>query len=329
LSELDCRGVFADLVTPLKETGEVDEAALRHLVDFCCDQRFSATVVLSSIGEYPYLGEAEKISVMRIAAEQAAGRIPVVAGVSAHGTGLAVALAREARAAGCEAVLAELPHYYVLETEDVLRHLSVLCNEAGLPLVFNYIPDTSRLVLTPEQISKVAELDGVEAVVLTLVSISFVTEVIELTRAKGVPVLAGTSFLFKESLEAGASGLCCPLPVLGPADVKGIWEAHRAGDGKRCKELQDKVLSLLSFYTHVVSGEIDTAEVFRGMSSRPAPTSPRRARPVYAIIKEALRLQGHPLTAMVKSPYQPASPEHSWIASTVLKYVGWEGPFSK
>jgi dihydrodipicolinate synthase/N-acetylneuraminate lyase len=326
MSDLKYEGIFAVLVTPLTDAAELDEAALRHLVDFCCEQRFSAAVVLASNSEYAYLSEAEKLSVIRIAAEQAKGRIPVVAGVSAPGTLQAVALARQAREAGCQAALAELPRYYHLETEDVLQYFRVLAGEGGLPLVFYYSPDTSGLVLTPEQIVKVAELEGVRATVLALISVPFIREVLAVGKSKNLAIMAGTGLVLQDSLEAGACGLCCPLPTLFPAQIKGIFEAHDKRDSKRCGELQDRVLeAAVSFFSRVEPFVFDAAAIFRALASRSAPNTPRRAQPVHAFLKEALRLQGHLSSNMVKPPFRPASQQQSEIARKIVEKVESSG----
>ena len=322
MSELTFKGIFAVLVTPLNNAAELDEAALRNLVDFCCDQGFDAAVVLAANSEYAYLSEAEKLAVIRVAAEQAGGRIPVVAGVSGHGTGQALTLAAQAKQAGCRAILAELPRYYHLELEDVLYYYRSLADQGGLPLVFCYAPDTSGVVLTPEQILKISEIPGVKATVLSLISVPFIREVLALTKQADHPLLVGTGLVLQDSLEAGARGVCCPLPTIVPRPIKEIIEAYEKGDAKRCQEVQDRVLeAAVSFFSRVEPFVFDTAAIFRALASRSAPNSPRRAQPVHIFIKEALRLQGHLSSNMVKPPYRPATPSQSEIARKVIERI--------
>jgi 4-hydroxy-tetrahydrodipicolinate synthase len=319
MSELKYEGIFAVLVTPLNDAAELDEAALRHLVDFCCEQKFAAAVVLAGNSEYAYLSEAEKLCVMRIAAEQAKDRIPVVAGISAFGTMQALALAGQAREAGCKAALAELPRYYHLDMEDVLHYFRVLGAEAGLPIIFNYAPDTSGLVLSPEQILKVAALEGIQATVLSLISVPYIREVLAVGKQADHPFLAGTGLVLQDSLEAGVRGVCGPLPTLFPAQMKAILEAHAAGDGKQCVEAQDRLLgAAVSFFSRVEPFVFDTAAIFRALASRSAPNTPRRAQPVHVFLKEALRLQGHLSSNMVKPPFRPANDRQREIAGQIV-----------
>ena len=111
--EPDCLdGVFPVLPTPFGLDLEVDEGGLRSLVAFCVEWKFPGVVVLGSNGEFPYLTFDEKVRVMSVAAEAAAGRLAVVGTASSGGTAEAVALARAAKSVGCDAVMAAVPLYF-------------------------------------------------------------------------------------------------------------------------------------------------------------------------------------------------------------------------
>jgi 4-hydroxy-tetrahydrodipicolinate synthase len=316
-------GIFAVLITPLTETGDVDEDGVRYLVDFCCDQGFNGVVVLGSNGEFPYLSFSEKILVMRTAAEQANGRLIVVAGASASGTDQALAMAREAKNTGCHAVLAALPTYYKLDMDNILLHFRTLCDKSGIPILFYYFPDTTGLVLTSEQISMIADLNGVVGAKLTVTSVPFLEELMELTRDKEFASFTGMTLLFRECLQLGGAGVFCPLPLLGPGDARAIWEAHRAGDQSRSKEVQDKVLGALPFFAGIDLQPDVSAAIFNDLSKSPVS---EHLTPLFAshiFIKEALRLQGHPITNMVKRPYLPATEAQSQLVHRTLKDLGW------
>ena len=145
----DLSGIVAILPTPLTRERQVDEAGVRHLVAYCADEGLDGAVVLGSTGEFPYLSFEEKCRVMAVAAETGGGRIPVIGSASAHGTNEAVALARAARDAGCDAVLATLPLYYALDLAAVERHFETLAREGGVPVFFYYFREVAGLALKP------------------------------------------------------------------------------------------------------------------------------------------------------------------------------------
>ncbi|MCP4755436.1 MAG: dihydrodipicolinate synthase family protein, partial [Proteobacteria bacterium] len=259
-------GIFAIVPTPLTESGDVDETGLRALVEYCCEQEFNGIVVLGSNGEFPYLNFSEKAQVIGTAADQAKGRTTVVAGVSAHGTDQALALIREAKLAGCDAVMAALPAYFALDMEQILFHFRTLGDEGGLPVFFYYFPDTTGLILTPDQISEIADLDGIVGAKLTLTSVPFLKEVIDKTRDKNFAPFTGMSLLLKDFLELGGVGVFCPLPILSPEDIKAVWDAHQAGNQSRCEELQNKVRGALPIFTGLDMKPEDAATIFKNIS---------------------------------------------------------------
>src|SRR5687768_18494399 len=103
------RGVYTIPVTPFTETGELDEESLRREVRFCLECGAHGIVAPVNASEFYTLTDEERLRVVRIVAEENAGRVPFVAGCSAVSVQHAAMLAREARAAGASAVMAMPP----------------------------------------------------------------------------------------------------------------------------------------------------------------------------------------------------------------------------
>ncbi|MCP4756791.1 MAG: dihydrodipicolinate synthase family protein, partial [Proteobacteria bacterium] len=254
-------GIFIIMPTPLTESGAVDEKGLRHLVDYCCEQEFQGIVVLGSNGEFPFLSAEEKKQVIRVAADQAKERLTVVAGVSAFGTDEACELAKAAAEAGCDAVISAMPLYFKIEFEQVVDHLERIHEKGGLPIFFYYYPDTTRLLLTPEQIGQIADLEGVIGAKLTAMSVPFLKSVVELTKDKDFAAFTGMTVLMQDCLEAGGAGVFCPHPLLGPADAKSIWQGFKEGDRERMEKAQEKFFQTLSLFSGVSYALEDSAKI--------------------------------------------------------------------
>jgi 4-hydroxy-tetrahydrodipicolinate synthase len=280
-------------------------------------------VVLGSNGEFPYLSFEEKRSVMVAAALSAAGRIPVIGTASASGTDEAVALAREARAAGCDAVMAALPLYFNLEFKGVVKHLSAIASEGGLPVIFYYFPEVTGLVLTAEELSRIAAIKGIPGAKITVVNRSFLRRAIAETRAQGWKVFTGTSFLLKDCLEFGGSGVFCPLPLIAPDDVKGIYDAYRAGDMARAGELQARVRRALPLFRSIALSPKLLSLGFQLLSRMPYRGPGKRSPAMHHLLKEALRIQGHPISNKVKNPFEKVSDAQSDLIKRTLNSLGW------
>jgi dihydrodipicolinate synthase/N-acetylneuraminate lyase len=94
------RGVYNILPTPFDESGAVDEASLRRLVDFVIGTDVDGLTILGFLGEAAKLSEAERALVIDVSLEATAGRVPVIVGATAQATDPCVRHARDAVARG-------------------------------------------------------------------------------------------------------------------------------------------------------------------------------------------------------------------------------------
>ncbi|MDC0262345.1 dihydrodipicolinate synthase family protein, partial [Planctomycetaceae bacterium] len=101
-------GLTVAIITPFKD-GEVDETALRNLVDWHAEQGTHCLAPVGTTGESPTLSHAEHERVVEIVCEQAAGKIKVMAGAGSNSTKEAVRLSKHAKAAGADGVLIVAP----------------------------------------------------------------------------------------------------------------------------------------------------------------------------------------------------------------------------
>ena len=103
-------GSYTALITPFSNS-QVDEAAFRKLVDFQIENGTHGLVPVGTTGESPTLSHEEHDRVVELCIEQAAGRVPVIAGAGSNSTAEAVRLARHAADAGADGVLIVSPYY--------------------------------------------------------------------------------------------------------------------------------------------------------------------------------------------------------------------------
>ncbi len=294
-------GVVAILPTPLTDTDELDEEGLRQLVRHCVASRLDGVALLGSNGELAYLTAEEKHRAMQVAAEAAAGEIPVIGTASAASTREALRLARSAKQAGCNAVMAALPTYWRVTAGEARDHIASVAQEGGLPVFFYHFPEVTGLSLTPSEIAQIAALDGVIGTKLTVSHLGFLREVIARTRPSGWRVFTGTSFLLDACVSAGGAGVFCPLPLLIPAEIRELAAASRNGDRARAARLQAQVLRGIPLFSGTSAWPALQALGFRLLARLPYRPG-RRAAPTHARLKEALRQCGHPMTAAVRRP---------------------------
>src|SRR5579875_1224373 len=143
------RGILPPVLTPLTPDETVDERSLRRLVDFLVGAGVHGLWVMGTTGEFPCLPEAERARAVAVVVEQAAGRVPVVAGVGDSSTALALRHARHAAEAGVDGLASTPPHYFPHAMDEVVAHFRAL-KEAHpeLPLLIYHIPQTVKVRMT-------------------------------------------------------------------------------------------------------------------------------------------------------------------------------------
>ena len=120
------QGCGTALVTPFTSSGDLDEAALRSLVDWQLAEGVHFVVPCGSTGEAATMMPEEHRRVVEITVEQVAGRVPVVAGAGSNDTKRAIALSREMRAAGATHLLHVSPMYNKPPQRGIVAHFSAI-----------------------------------------------------------------------------------------------------------------------------------------------------------------------------------------------------------
>src|SRR5690606_26354265 len=148
-------GSIPALVTPFRD-GALDEAAFRRLVDWQIEQGSSALVPCGTTGEASTMDNEEHYRVIELCAEQAAGRVPVIAGCGSNDTRTAVAHLRAAKARGADAALCVAPYYNRPSQEGLLAHFSHLAEHSELPIVLYNVPGRTVTDLLPATVIELA-----------------------------------------------------------------------------------------------------------------------------------------------------------------------------
>src|SRR5687767_12967664 len=133
-------GCGTALVTPFTPNGEVDEAALRGLVQWQIDEGVHFLVPCGSTGEAATLSLAEHRRVVEITVEVAEGRVPIVAGAGTNDTARAVALSREMQAAGATHLLHVSPAYNKPPQRGIIAHFRAIADAVDIPIVMYNVP---------------------------------------------------------------------------------------------------------------------------------------------------------------------------------------------
>ncbi len=237
-------GSIPALVTPFRD-GAVDEAAFRRFVDWQIDAGSSALVPCGTTGEASTLDNDEHHRVIAICVEQAAGRVPVIAGCGSNDTQTALWHMREARACGADAALCVAPYYNRPSQAGLLAHFSYLAEQCDLPIVLYNVPGRTVTDMLP---ATVAELhrrfpDRIVAIKDASGDLARITAH-RLAAGDGFCQLSGDDPLALAGQVMGQSGCISVTANVAPELCARFQRACAEGDYAAARQLHDRLFPL-------------------------------------------------------------------------------------
>jgi 4-hydroxy-tetrahydrodipicolinate synthase len=155
------QGSLPAIVTPMHDDGSLDLPRLRALVDWHVREGSDGIVVVGTTGESPTVNFDEHCQLIEVVVEQAAGRVPVLAGTGANSTSEAIELAEFAKRAGVNAHLSVVPYYNKPTQEGLYRHFRAIAEAVDLPMILYNVPGRTGADLGNDTTLRLAEVPGI------------------------------------------------------------------------------------------------------------------------------------------------------------------------
>ncbi|MAC46370.1 MAG: 4-hydroxy-tetrahydrodipicolinate synthase [Oceanospirillum sp.] len=236
------RGSYVALITPFTN-GELDEAALRKMVNWQIESGTHGLVPVGTTGESPTLTEAEHKRVIEIVVEETAGRVPVVAGTGSNNPIEAVEYSRHAQEAGANGVLSVAGYYNRPNQEGLYQQFKMIHDAIDIPVIIYNIPPRAVVDVLPETMARLAELPRVVGVKDATGDLSRISN-------ERLVVKGEFSYLSGEDLTAmayranGGHGCISVTANVAPALCAQLHEACDRGDFASALEIQDRLAPL-------------------------------------------------------------------------------------
>lgn len=155
MNELQGAGVA--LVTPFNTDGTVDYRSLGNLIDYQIKEGMDYLVVLGTTGETATLTAEERKQVWVFAAERAAGRLPLVAGIGGNNTQEIVKQVSQFDTKGYCAILSVSPYYNKPTQEGLFQHYKAISQVSKLPIVLYNVPGRTGSNILPATAIRLAK----------------------------------------------------------------------------------------------------------------------------------------------------------------------------
>jgi len=280
-------GIMPANILPFRADLSIDEPAYRKHLRWLTDTPGVTGIVANGhAAEVASLSREERKRTLGIALDEVAGACPVIAGVYTDGTAEAVALARDAQAAGAAGILLFPPTLFMwgaqLKPDMVLRHYREVA-AVGLPIVAFEYPPASGIGYSPETLARLAEIPQVVGIKDWSNDIVAFEANVRAVRATGRPVAMLSSFTMSlmASFLLGADGAISGMGSV-TADLQAeLFAACQKGDVDGARRINDRLEPLVRVFY---------ATPFVDMHNR---------------MKEALVLLGRIPAAHVRPPLTP------------------------
>src|SRR3954462_11945314 len=286
-------GVGTALVTPFKKSGDLDEAGVRRLARRQIDAGVHFLCPCGTTGENPTLSDAERLRTVEILADEAAGKIPILAGAGGYDTREVIHAAREMARRGVSGFLSVTPYYNKPTQEGLYQHYRAFAESTSLPIVVYNVPGRTGVNVEPATLARLAEVPNIVGVKEASGNVSQMCEIVRAVPADFL-LLSGDDALTLPLMAVGGHGLISVASNEIPAEMAQMVEAAERNDFGAARKVHGRVIPLMSV---------------NFIESNPQP------------VKYAMASMG-PVEELFRLPMVPPKPESKEKINKVLQELG-------
>ena len=240
-------GVVPIVPTPFLENEEIDEPALRSLIEFAVGAGLQAVCLPAYASEFYKLSDEEKLFVVKIAVNQAAGRVQIVAQSNSPSLKIAIKLAQANVAVGADVISLAVPRIFNLSEASIQSYLSSFLESIpNTPvLVQDFNPGGSSLSVSLINSLRIEYSNFKYLKLEEALSAPKFEDIIRTTEGK-IGVFEGWGGLYlMELIPVGITGV---MPGLGVSDIlQKVFDLRRAGETKKAFEIFERVMPQIFF----------------------------------------------------------------------------------
>ena len=243
-SSVPLTGSIVALVTPMHEDGSVDYPALRKLIDWHITEGTDCIGVVGTTGESPTVNVEEHQEIIRVSVEQAAKRVPIMAGCGANSTAEAIELARFAKKVGADCQLQVVPYYNKPTQEGQYQHFKAIAEAVGeLPMYLYNVPGRSVADMLHDTVLRLAEVPGIVGIKEATGNIERAQWLIR-DLPKGFAVFSGDDPTAVALMLCGGQGNISVTANVAPRLMHELCVAAIAGDREKAMQIQFQLMPL-------------------------------------------------------------------------------------
>ena len=230
------------LVTPFHEDGSVNFDRLKELVEFHIENGTDALIICGTTGEVSTLSDEDQLECVRVAAETAKKRIPVIGGAGSNVTEHAIALAQGCEKAGADGLLIVTPYYNKTTQKGLVEHYTAIAESVNIPIILYNVPGRTGLNIEPKTCEKLSKVKNIVGIKEASGNIGNITKIAAL--CPDFDIYSGNDDEIIPCCSVGGIGVISVLANILPRETSEMVHRFVDGDAKGARELQLKYLEL-------------------------------------------------------------------------------------
>lgn len=284
------KGALSALITPFRD-GEVDERALREIVEWQIQSGVDGLVACGSTGESATLTLAEHDQVVKLVVEQARRRVPVLAGTGSNCTAEAIRLTAFAREVRADGALLISPYYNKPTQDGIYKHYKMIAAHVDLPLVVYNIPGRTASNILPETFARLCDIKQVVGIKEASGSMDQCSDILRLCGDR-LTILSGDDSATLPLMAIGAKGVIATITNVMPREMRDLAAAALDDDFVRARQIHFRMLPLMrALFVETNPIPVKQACAFMGKCTNElrmplTPMSPGPAEKLRGVMKE-------------------------------------------
>ncbi|MBN2580447.1 MAG: dihydrodipicolinate synthase family protein [Pirellulales bacterium] len=238
-------GIFTPHVVPLDPEGRINEPELRRYIEWLIAMGVHGLYPNGSTGEFLRFTADERRRIVQIVCQQAAGRVPVLAGAAEANVRETLAACETYAGYGARAVAIVSPFYYKLSPESVFTYFREIALHSPIDVTLYNIPMFASPIDVPT-IRRLAEFPRIVGIKDSSGDLVFMMRMIAAVRP-GRPdfsFLTGWEAALVPMLLAGCDGGTNASSGVVPELTRQLYDLTRSGQIDEAMRIQYRLLEL-------------------------------------------------------------------------------------
>ncbi|MCI7350593.1 MAG: 4-hydroxy-tetrahydrodipicolinate synthase [Ruminococcus sp.] len=240
-------GAGVAIVTPMNADGSINFEQFGKNIDYQIENGTDAIIVCGTTGEASTMSDEEHIECIRYCVKRTAKRVPVIAGTGSNDTAYAVALSKEAEAAGVDALLVVTPYYNKASQRGLVAHFTAIADAVNIPIILYNIPGRTGVNMAVDTIKTLSEHKNICAVKEASGNIGYVAKLAAACGDK-IDIYSGNDDMIVPIMSLGGKGVISVLSNVMPKETHDMCQYCLDNNFAEAQKLQ---ISLLEFINNL------------------------------------------------------------------------------